>query len=943
MPDSDPTFRLVKPLKPGQELSSAARSSDTRRLTAGSPPVDGEDDIFTAGSAFVKQHSHAESFSHVPPFLGPYRILRPLGRGGMSRVFLAEHQHLRRQVAIKILPKSMAADPVMRERFKREARVVAALDHPNIVRAYDLMESDGFHFFVMEYVAGRDLDRVLRESGSLSTHKAVKHAIKAATGLNHAHERQMIHRDVKPGNLLLDETGTIKILDLGLARFNGELDDQLTARLDKGTVICTPEYAAPEQIIDPDKVDQRADVYSLGATLYALLTGRSPFHDQPTRHLTSVRHREAPPLHHLQPEIPRALSGVVRRMMAGDPARRPTNMDEVIRLLEPWSEPQTLDDTVVNLMEDTVEQSSDIVCVTLPDPQSPEPEPARPVRRLTRRPIISAAACVLGLSALVAWANWRTPETNEGTPTANQLASVSEPSEPTRTVLWMDFRAMEPGSATVNRLAMTEMAGAWPSKWNLTSVEGTTGRGGLETAAEEARLFVETIDGPGHTQLELGRSLASMQPGRHYRCRVAYRCPQGLRAEVFSIWNSDRSFARRLAETPDGEGTVEWLESPATPARLSVGFTAWKAAGGARLEVRSVEIIEEDFDPAIGRAICQLNPRMMTSGVMTRAVRGGEIARSGAGRFPEEWSIDPEPDCSLPAMVAVETGSVSRVISVAEGTSLFTPDPQISLARGHTYLVRYDYRLPSGGRASLGIGLAAGQADFAELPLGEQSVSRVSQAILKPDHDGPAFLSFRHEVSPGFGTRARGTLHLRSLEILDLTPESDSEIVYRLETPARGFLTKMRGDEPVEGGAPGTWPGLWSGRGRGIGTADFQFAPPGSGEIVALRGNGSIAEMHSSRPLAKLVAGRRYEVRVTYRTDGGGTGMLDIKDARQPMARHGATLNDTRGEWQITTRQLSPDRDMAVRIGLRNDGTTPEKTLRIRELVIRDAGPATQN
>ena len=171
MPDSDPTLRLVNPLKPGQELSPAAKNSETRRLTAGSPPDD--DDIFTAGSAFLKQHPHAESLSKIPPRLGPYRILQPLGTGGMARVFLAEHQHLRRQVAVKILPQSMAADPVMRERFKREARVVAALDHPNIVRAYDIMESDGFHFFVMEYVAGKDLDRVLRESGSLPPSLAV--------------------------------------------------------------------------------------------------------------------------------------------------------------------------------------------------------------------------------------------------------------------------------------------------------------------------------------------------------------------------------------------------------------------------------------------------------------------------------------------------------------------------------------------------------------------------------------------------------------------------------------------------------------------------------------------------------------------------------------------------------------------------------------------------
>lgn len=271
----------------------------------------------------------------MPVRLGAYSILRPLGKGGMGRVFLAQHLAMQRRAAIKILPDEAASDQALRERFYREARALAAVDHPNIVRAYDVRESEGFHFLVMEYVPGRDLQALLNAKGPLPIVEAVGYIVQAAAGLGHAHASGLIHRDVKPANLLVDDAGAVKVLDLGLARFSGDRDDQLTDELDAGAIMCTPDYASPEQARG-DHVDHHADVYSLGATLYALLAGSPPFEGSVTKKLVSHQASTARPLHKVRPEVPRELSDVVAQMMAKDPAKRFDSMRAVVKALGPW-------------------------------------------------------------------------------------------------------------------------------------------------------------------------------------------------------------------------------------------------------------------------------------------------------------------------------------------------------------------------------------------------------------------------------------------------------------------------------------------------------------------------------------------------------------------------------------------------------------------------------
>src|SRR5207247_730125 len=196
--------------------------------------------------------------------LGKYKVLERLGAGGMGSVYLCEHKLMRRRVAVKVLPTAKAADPASLERFYREARAVAALDHPNIIRAYDVDHEEDLHFLVMEYVDGLSLQDLVRKSGPLAPATAANYIGQAARGLQHAHEvAGLVHRDIKPGNLIVDRGGTVKILDMGLARFFNDQDDMLTQKYDEN-VLGTADYLAPEQALDSHNVDIRADVYSLG-------------------------------------------------------------------------------------------------------------------------------------------------------------------------------------------------------------------------------------------------------------------------------------------------------------------------------------------------------------------------------------------------------------------------------------------------------------------------------------------------------------------------------------------------------------------------------------------------------------------------------------------------------------------------------------------------------
>ena len=273
---------------------------------------------------------------HKGFFLGKYKLLALLGSGGMSTVYLAEHLLMQRRVAIKILPKNRVEDTSYLARFHREAQAAAALDDRNIVRAYDVDNDGDIHYFVMEYVEGRDLQALVRAEKPIDYNLAADYIRQAARGLARAHSIGLIHRDVKPANLLVDKQGTVKVLDLGLAKFSDDDKASLTVAYDEN-VLGTADYLAPEQAVDSHGVDARADIYSLGCAFYYILTGHPPFPEGTLPQRIMAHQKETPPsIREDRPDCPIDLIRICAKMMAKKPAQRFQKMQQVADLLSKW-------------------------------------------------------------------------------------------------------------------------------------------------------------------------------------------------------------------------------------------------------------------------------------------------------------------------------------------------------------------------------------------------------------------------------------------------------------------------------------------------------------------------------------------------------------------------------------------------------------------------------
>jgi serine/threonine protein kinase len=271
-----------------------------------------------------------------------YRLLELIGAGGMGAVYLCEHTLMKRLVALKVLPVEKLDDQSNLDRFYREARAVAALDHPNIVRAYDIDQYEKLHFLVMEYVDGASLQEIVAryalEKRRFDPLRAAHYVAQAAVGMQHAHELGMVHRDIKPGNLLLDRSGVIKVLDMGLARFFNKQQDSVTEKYDDKCVLGTADYLAPEQAVS-NIVDVRADIYSLGGTLYFLLTGQTPFPDGTiAAKLVAHQQKEPAPVSAFRSDVPDGILDVLHKMMAKRPEDRYQDPMAVAEALAEWAD-----------------------------------------------------------------------------------------------------------------------------------------------------------------------------------------------------------------------------------------------------------------------------------------------------------------------------------------------------------------------------------------------------------------------------------------------------------------------------------------------------------------------------------------------------------------------------------------------------------------------------
>jgi serine/threonine protein kinase len=339
-------------------------------------------------------------------FLGSYRILDRLGEGGMGQIFKAHHVSMDRTIALKIIPKDRMSDPTAVSRFQREVRAVAKLSHPNIVIAFEVNQVGHTPFLAMEYVEGIDLARLVQQSGPLSIPRACEYIRQAAIGLQHAHERGLVHRDIKPGNLMVtrrDPNGppVIKILDFGLARF--ESDSANAARLTQlGKIVGTVDFMAPEQAQDPRTADIRADIYSLGCSLFYLLTGKPPFPGEDAVEKISARVLgDASSVRQVRPEVSPALERVIAKMMARNAGDRNQTPGEVAKALEPYSHASSAVDRSVVLAQISAPRWAEIGSLQHGDERKPRGKTISPVGLLLAG-VVALVVVLAGLIVLVA-------------------------------------------------------------------------------------------------------------------------------------------------------------------------------------------------------------------------------------------------------------------------------------------------------------------------------------------------------------------------------------------------------------------------------------------------------------------------------------------------------------------------------------------------------------
>ncbi len=340
--------------------------------------------------------------------LGPYRLLTKLGEGGMGAVYKAQHEHLDKTVAIKVLPRHVTQHADAIARFKREMKAVGKLNHPNIVQAHDAGEIDGVHYLAMEFVEGTDLQKLVKQRGPLSVVNACKVIRQAAQALAAAHAAGLVHRDIKPANLLLAKNGQIKVLDMGLALLGGE-QGETYGLTTAGQTFGTPDYMAPEQWNDAHAADARTDLYALGCTLYFLLVGRAPY--ATPQHATTVGKMKAhvlEPIPELQAAgkgVPAGVAEVYRKLLAKEPAERYQTAAELSAALAPFSSSkgQTAPAASAATIETATASQPAATAPTLPVATQPRIDTiapatgAKPTRRIPRKLSLALGAAAFAL------------------------------------------------------------------------------------------------------------------------------------------------------------------------------------------------------------------------------------------------------------------------------------------------------------------------------------------------------------------------------------------------------------------------------------------------------------------------------------------------------------------------------------------------------------------
>jgi hypothetical protein len=601
-----PSSRELAAFRRG-ELSAGPADTVARHLETCAACRQAVEDGPTASVPGETRADQAAAGPGAPPRLPPeladhprFRVVRELGRGGMGVVYQAEHRMMERRVAIKVINRALLDHPDALARFHAEVKAAAKLAHPNIVAAYDAEQAGDLHLLVMEFVEGTDLAKVVARRGPLPVAHACVYVRQAALGLQHAFEQGMVHRDIKPQNLMLTPKGRVKVLDFGLARLRSE-HSQAGGLTQQGAFMGTPEYVAPEQATDARAADIRADVYSLGCTLYCLLAGRPPFAaDTPLKLVLAHLEQEPPALQEVRPDVPPELAAVVARMLAKDPAQRYQTPAEVAQALAPFTPSGGMPapgQKTVTAPQGTRPAGAG-KAVTMPATASPTTGLARPASPRTARlparrkrwPILlgAAGAAVAGLAALgvLAVVLLRRPVTTPVTEAA------VPPAEKTPAEKWF------------------AVGTKWEGKTTLTNRPGELAMW-FTVRSREGNKFKGRLVGEGRGELAIEGTLAD--DGTSFRLDSARHVPNVWQPEQ-ADWQGFEAAGKYTAERihfdwkrplPDGqvvEGITEFIvrrdgprnddeemwPPPLHPRRASV-------ASAGKWSVEGDELVQDEF------------------------------------------------------------------------------------------------------------------------------------------------------------------------------------------------------------------------------------------------------------------------------------------------------------------------------------------------------------
>ena len=637
--------------------------------------------------------------------LGAYLLQDQLGQGGMGAVYLAVHETLRRKAAIKVLPPG--GNKLAVERFLREARAAAALDHPNIVRTHDVGRDGEVHFLVLEYVEGQTLDRLVNAGGPLSTQRAVEFIAQAATGLQHAYEKGFIHRDIKPSNLILSKDGTVKILDMGLAR-SFEKDDQLTALLDHDAVVGTADYISPEQAMNDPSVDIRTDIYSLGATFFSILTGRPPFDGPTASKLLQHQMKDAPSLTKLDKTIPKDLAQVVARMMAKKANDRFQTPADVIVALHPWL--QDTPSLMAGLSQTLAAGSGKLSTQSLRLGYARKPEKKKPNWTWVLAGGI-AALVLLGAGVAIAVAlSGGGKDTAAGTkpniPPTPPTNSTARPEGNGKVIFTFDAGTVEPFRAVMDGTTVVEgnvslfAPGVGPISWR----EGSRAEFRREEFGGRPALALVNLNENADLdsaqlgfQLETGLGV-TLKPGGNYTATVEYATTGAAHGALCLQTLEFKNLRNQKLSNTGGEwktASFAFRRDPKTPVRFTID--AYASGKESSLQIGRLRVKDDDaVEP--GELLSELSWKGMKPITIRKQTLDDKdnpnvkinklIESTGEGVFPKGWNLWPwNPATVAEAMIDQSRGEWAIGIRNAEGpatTMLFAP--QFSSPTGYCRL-----------------------------------------------------------------------------------------------------------------------------------------------------------------------------------------------------------------------------------------------------------------